>query len=81
MRYPATEKLEIIRLIEQSPLPARADPGNAWHSASDLLPMVRSVQSRRAGGIEGHVWRMKDRKAIEFREYQGDEQREDQFWA
>ena len=23
MRYPATEKLEIIRLVEQSPLPVR----------------------------------------------------------
>jgi hypothetical protein len=23
MRYPATEKLEIVRLVEQSPLPAR----------------------------------------------------------
>ena len=30
---------------------------------------------------EVHVWRMKDGKAIAFREYQGDEQREDRFWA
>jgi hypothetical protein len=28
-----------------------------------------------------HVWRMKDGKAIEFREYHGDEQREDRFWS
>jgi len=26
MRYPATEKLEIIRLVEQSPLPVRHIP-------------------------------------------------------
>ena len=27
MRYPAAEKLEIIRLVEQSPLPVRDDYG------------------------------------------------------
>jgi uncharacterized protein len=30
---------------------------------------------------EVHVWRMKDGKATEFLEYQGDEQREDRFWS
>jgi uncharacterized protein len=30
---------------------------------------------------EVHVWRMKDGKATDFREYQGDEQREDRFWS
>ena len=30
---------------------------------------------------EAHVWRMKNGKATEFREYQRDEQREDQFWS
>ena len=30
---------------------------------------------------EVHVWRMKLGKATEFREYQGDEQREDRFWS
>jgi len=30
---------------------------------------------------EIHVCRMKDGKATEFREYQGDEQREDRFWS
>jgi hypothetical protein len=33
MRYPAAEKLEIIRLVEQSALPVR-------HSARHLLPLV-----------------------------------------
>jgi ketosteroid isomerase-like protein len=30
---------------------------------------------------EIHVWLMRDGKATEFREYQGDEQREDRFWS
>jgi uncharacterized protein len=30
---------------------------------------------------EVHVWRIEDGKVSEFREYQGDEQREDQFWS
>ena len=30
---------------------------------------------------EVHVWRMRNGKAVEFREYQGDEQREDHFWT
>jgi uncharacterized protein len=30
---------------------------------------------------EVHVWRMKNGMAIEFHEYQGDEQREDRFWS
>jgi hypothetical protein len=30
---------------------------------------------------EVHVWRLEDGKATEFREYQGDEQREDRFWS
>ena len=30
---------------------------------------------------ELHVWRLKNGKATEFREYQGDEQRVDRFWS
>ena len=30
---------------------------------------------------EVHVWRMRSGKAIGFREYQGDEEREDRFWS
>ena len=39
MRCPATEKLEIIRLVEQSPLPARHTLTKLGHSAGDLLPL------------------------------------------
>jgi ketosteroid isomerase-like protein len=35
----------------------------------------------RASFPEVHVWRMADGKAVEFQEYQGDEQREDRFWS
>src|SRR6478609_4202746 len=50
----------------------------------DLVVCLTTVNARRNGVSasfpEVHVWRMKDGKAIEFREYQGDEQREDRFW-
>jgi hypothetical protein len=49
MRYPAAEKLEIIRLVEQSPLLMRPYPGETRHSAGDLLPLVRPVQKCRSG--------------------------------
>jgi hypothetical protein len=45
MRYPASEKLEIIRLVEQSSLPVR-------RTLSKLLPLVRPIQCRRAGGAD-----------------------------
>src|SRR5262249_31243756 len=45
----------------------------------DLVVAVVTVNARRnsisASFPEMHVWRMKNGKAIEFREYQGDEQR------
>ena len=50
---------------------------------SDLVAVLVTVNARRNGISasfpEVHVWRMKNGKAIEFREYQGDEQREDRF--
>ncbi len=45
MRYAASEKLEIIRLVEAS----ATDAGKDWHSARHLLPLVRSVPSWWAG--------------------------------
>jgi putative transposase len=45
MRYPASEKLEIIRLVED--LAGAADAGKARHPARHLLPLVRSVSDRR----------------------------------
>ena len=51
----------------------------------DLVVVLATVNAQRSGVSasfpEVHVWRMKNGKAIEFREYQGDEQREDQFWS
>jgi ketosteroid isomerase-like protein len=51
----------------------------------DLVVVLTTVNARRnnvaASFSEVHVWRMKDGKAIEFREYQGDEHREDRFWS
>ena len=40
MRYPASEKLEIIRLVEQSHLPARRTLRDARHPAVDVLSLV-----------------------------------------
>ena len=53
MRYPASEKLEIIRLVEQSHLPVRRTLDTARHSARDLLPLVRPLPSRRARSARG----------------------------
>ena len=51
----------------------------------DLVVVLTTVNARRNGTSasfpEVHVWRMKNGKAIEFCEYQGDEQREDRFWS
>jgi ketosteroid isomerase-like protein len=51
----------------------------------DLVVALVTVKAQRnevsASFPEVHVWRMKNGKAIEFREYQGDEQREDRFWS
>jgi hypothetical protein len=51
----------------------------------DLVVVLVTVNAKRNGVSasfpEVHVWRMKNGRAIEFREYQGDEQREDRFWS
>jgi len=51
----------------------------------DLVVALVTVKATRQGipasFAEVHVWRLKNGKAIEFREYQGDEQREDRFWS
>ena len=51
----------------------------------DLVVVLATVNAQRNGSSasfpEVHVWRMKGGKAIEFREYQGDEHREDRFWS
>jgi ketosteroid isomerase-like protein len=54
-------------------------------AGGDLVVALVTVNAQRNGVSasfpEVHVWRMKNGKAIEFREYQGDEQREDRFWS
>jgi len=51
----------------------------------DLVVVLATVNAQRNGVAasfsEVHVWRLKNRKATEFREYQGDEQGEDRFWS
>ena len=40
MRYPASEKAEIIQLVEQSHLPAKRTLGQARHPPRHVLPLV-----------------------------------------
>ena len=40
MRYPASEKLEIIRLVEESPSVGPPDTGQARHPSHHILPLV-----------------------------------------
>ena len=51
----------------------------------DLVVVLTTVNARRNGESasfpEVHVWRLKNGKVTAFREYQGDEQREDRFWS
>ena len=51
MRYPASEKLEIIRLVEQSHLPVRATLDKLGITL-DLLPVVRCLPARWPRGVE-----------------------------
>ncbi len=51
----------------------------------DLVVVLATVKAQRNGVAatfpEVHVWRLKNGRVAEFREYQGDEQREDRFWS
>ena len=51
----------------------------------DIVVALVTVNVQRKGITasfpEVHVWRIEKGKVTEFREYQGDEQREDQFWS
>jgi ketosteroid isomerase-like protein len=51
----------------------------------DLVVALVTINAQRNGISasfpEVHFWRLKDGKAAEFREYQGDERREDRFWS
>jgi ketosteroid isomerase-like protein len=51
----------------------------------DIVVVLVTVNVRRNGVSasfpEVHVWQIKNGKVTAFREYQGDEQREDRFWS
>lgn len=51
----------------------------------DRVVVLSTVSAERHGQFwsapEIHVWRVLDDRAIEFREFQGDQQAEDEFWA
>jgi len=51
----------------------------------DIVVALVTVNAQRNGVAasfpEVHVWRLKNGKAIEFCEYQGDEARETRFWS
>src|SRR5215469_4134986 len=72
------------RTMELSGGAFRIDVHNVL-AEDDLVVALVTVNAQRNGISasfpEVHVWRMKGGKVIEFSEYQGDEQREDQFWS
>ena len=46
------------------------------------LVTVKAERNARAAAFrEVHVWQLENGKAIDFREFQGDEQTEDRFWS
>ena len=54
-------------------------------SEGELVVALVTVKAARRGLAESfpevHVWRVRNGKAVAFREYQGDEQEEDRFWS
>ena len=52
---------------------------------NDLVVVLVTVNAQHnrlsASFQEIHVWRMKNGNATDFREFEGDEQREDRFWS
>ena len=65
-----------LRTFSLSPAHLIVRSGPREHKHTDRSGRWRSIA---AAFPEIHVWRLKNGKVIEFREYQGDEQREDQF--
>ena len=54
-------------------------------SQTAVVVALVTVKAQRNGTSamfpEVHVWRLRDGLVTEFREYQGDEHREDRFWS
>jgi ketosteroid isomerase-like protein len=53
--------------------------------SGDTVVALTTVSARRNGqswsSPEAHVWHVRDGKAVDFHEYQGDQQTEDEFWS
>ncbi|HEY1000496.1 MAG TPA: hypothetical protein VGD83_12710, partial [Streptosporangiaceae bacterium] len=51
----------------------------------DQVVVLCTVAAERPGqswsSPEVHVWRVADHQAVDFREFQGDQQTEDEFWT
>jgi ketosteroid isomerase-like protein len=54
-------------------------------AGGDRVVVLCTVSAQRPGqewsSPEVHVWRVSNGRAVEFREYQGDQQGEDEFWS
>ena len=54
-------------------------------AGEQLVVVLCTVSAQRHGqhwsSPEVHVWRVVNGRAVEFREYQGDQQTEDEFWS
>ena len=54
-------------------------------ASGERVVVLCTVSAQRAdrafSSPEVHVWRFVDGRAVEFREYQGDQQAEDEFWS
>jgi len=54
-------------------------------AAGERVVVLATVSAERNGqawsAAEVHVWRVVDGKAVSFREFQGDQQAEDEFWS
>ena len=46
-----------------------------------LCTVLAQRHGQHLSAPEVHVWRVADGRAVEFREYQGDQQAEDEFWS
>ena len=55
MRYPASEKLEIIRLVEHSHLPVKQTLNKLGVPRTTFLSLVRPLSNWRARGSEGSI--------------------------
>jgi hypothetical protein len=53
MRYSASEKFEIIELVEQSSLSIRRTLGADWHPEIDVLRLVQPLPGGRDRGSGG----------------------------